>query len=233
MKKREQTLFSTPLHRDYWRLAASEFKRLDMLAVAALFLALRIAIKPLSIPIAENLRFSFDFLVNSVGSMIYGPLVGLAVGALSDTLGYIIHPTGVYFFPFMLVEMSSSFLFGLFLYRTKLTPTRIILSRFSVTVLCNLLLTPLIIKWQAALLGNAYALFTLPRMLKNVAEFPFQSVILVVWLGILTAVTDRMKITFSGHEKLKITKNNLLFLAIATAVAALVVAGYCLYRMNR
>ena len=45
--------------------------------------------------------------------MIYGPLVGLLVGAVSDTIGAVLFPTGAYFFPFIFVEMFSSFIFGL------------------------------------------------------------------------------------------------------------------------
>lgn len=231
-KKRDRQLFDSPFHVSFWKLAAKEFSYIEMIAVAAMFIALRIAVKSLTIPLTAGLKFSFDFLVNSVGSMIYGPLVGLAVGAVSDTVGYLLFPSGVYFFPFIFVEMSSSFLFGLFFYRARLTQTRIILSRLTVTVFCNLLLTPALMKWEMALgiYPKPYRFFVLSRVIKNICEFPFQSVILIFWLGSISAVTRRMELTFADGEKMKPTKKNLLFLIGITAAAILAVGLYILYK---
>lgn len=106
---------------------------------------MRIAVKAVKIVIIPGaLNFGFDFIVNSAGSMIYGPLVGLLVGAVSDTIGAVLFPTGAYFFPFIFVEMLSSFIFGLFLYRAKLSSWRVIASRFAVVVVCNFIVNPLV-----------------------------------------------------------------------------------------
>lgn len=100
--------------RSYWREAAKQFGDIRMITVAALIVALRVAVKFLRIPIAQGLAISLDAYVNSIGSVIYGPLVGLVVGAISDTLGCLITGRmGEYFPPFMLTEMLSSFIFAL------------------------------------------------------------------------------------------------------------------------
>ena len=71
-----------------------------MRVFAAVIIAMRIAVKAVKIVIIPGaLNFGFDFIVNSAGSMIYGPLVGLLVGAVSDTIGAVLFPTGAYFFP--------------------------------------------------------------------------------------------------------------------------------------
>ena len=86
--------FKTPFCREYWKLAFAEFKNTKMIVFAALILALRIAVKPLSIPVAGDLKEGIGFIVNAFGSMIYGPIVSLLSGALSDTLGYLLYPSG-------------------------------------------------------------------------------------------------------------------------------------------
>ena len=62
--------------------------------------------------------------------MLYGPIMALLGGLISDTIGAVLFPSGPYFFPYALIEMSSGFIFALFLYRAKLTEFRIILARF-------------------------------------------------------------------------------------------------------
>lgn len=95
--------------RSYWAEAARSFRNTRMLVFAALIVALRVAVKFLRVPLAAGLELSLDAYVNSLGSLVYGPLMGLAVGAVSDTVGCILAPTGAYFLPFILVEMTSSF----------------------------------------------------------------------------------------------------------------------------
>ena len=62
--------FKTPFCREYWKLAFAEFKNTKMIVFAALILALRIAVKPLSIPVAGDLKEGIGFIVNAFGSMI-------------------------------------------------------------------------------------------------------------------------------------------------------------------
>ena len=91
----DRTVFSHPFNGRYWRLALSEFRSLKMLVVAAMLTALRIAVKSLTIQIMPGLNITFGFIVNAVGSMIYGPVVAVVTSAVSDTLGAILFPTGV------------------------------------------------------------------------------------------------------------------------------------------
>ena len=99
-----KAIFSHPFCPEFWRCAAGEFKNWRMLVFAAVIIAMRIAVKAVKIVIIPGaLNFGFDFIVNSAGSMIYGPLVGLLVGAVSDTIGAVLFPTGAYFFHFIFV----------------------------------------------------------------------------------------------------------------------------------
>ncbi|MBQ4435586.1 MAG: hypothetical protein II879_05760, partial [Clostridia bacterium] len=63
-------LYDTPFSKEYWVQAASEFKNLRVLIFAALMIALRVALKSLSIPIAANLRINIAFFINAYGAMV-------------------------------------------------------------------------------------------------------------------------------------------------------------------
>ena len=76
--------FRTPFSADYWRQAFSELKNTRALVFAALILALRIAMKPLKIPIAADVNITFGFVVNALGAAVYGPVVALLSAALQS-----------------------------------------------------------------------------------------------------------------------------------------------------
>ena len=228
--KKSRELFAHPFSRAYWRLAALEFKDWKMLVLAAMLTAMRIAIKSLFIPVGPSLKVTFGFLVNAVGSMIYGPVVAIVTSAISDTLGAILFPSGTYFFPFIFEEIAGGVLFALFYYRAKLTTTRVTLGRLAVTVVCNLILNPILLMWYYALfMGKSYAFMTWPRLAKNIALFPLQTVALVLLFNLLLPVTNRLGLTYTGSGKMEITKKNILTLIALTLIAAAVVVAYYLW----
>lgn len=227
-------LFKSPFNRLYWQLSAAEFKNVKTLIIAALIIAVRVVIKNFKIPIIPPaLYFGFDFLINSVGSMIYGPLVALAVGAVSDTLGAVLFPIGTYFFPFIFVEMMSGFIFALFLYRQKLSTWRIVLSRLAVVVVCNFIINPIVMTWNNIFfMKDPYEFITLARVIKNAAMFPLESIVLVFWLSAINLELYRLGLTHSKPEKLKIELKHIIALAVAFLVAAAAIIGYARYKQN-
>ena len=166
--------------------------------------------------------------------MIYGPLVAIAASAVSDTLGAILFPQGAYFFPFIFVEIAGGLIFALFYYRAKMTAFRIILGRFAVTAVCNLILNPIIMYYYYELvLGKAYTLYTLPRVIKNLVLFPAESVVLVILFNALIPVTNHFKLTYTGKTKIQFTKRDIIILIIMTIVAALSIVGYLWYKKQQ
>ena len=194
--------FKTPFCREYWKLAFAEFKNTKMIVFAALILALRIAVKPLSIPVAGDLKEGIGFIVNAFGSMIYGPVVSLLSGALSDTLGYLLYPSGVYFPAYMITEMAGSFVFALFLYRAEITVPRLLLCRFSICLFVNVVLSyPIHVWYWNVVLGKAYSM-ALITVVKNVALFPIETVVLAVVFRALIPPFNRLGYVYSGTESL-------------------------------
>jgi len=230
MSENNRKLFTTPFSAEYWSLSLKEMKSVKVLVIAALLTALRIAIKSAKIPIGPDLTVTFGFVVNALGSMIYGPVMAAVTSAVSDILGAVIFPSGAFFFPFTLVEVMGGVLFALFYYRTKITTVRVVWGRFAVTAICNLLLNPIALYYYYTfLMGKSYAIFSLPRIIKNLALFPVQSLILVLFFNAMLPITNRMKLTHTGDIKLRIEKREIIMIVLLTLVSALAVAGYYLY----
>ena len=184
--------YPTPLSKAYWKDAAAELKDTRMLVITALMIALRVALKPLAIPLGPQLSIQTAMLATALGAMIYGPVVAIPAAMISDTVGFLLYPTGDYFLPFMLTEIASTMFYAIFLYRANVTPTRVMLSRFCICFFVNVVLQQFIYAWWYVYIGNpekamntVMDIMTVSRILKNIAMFPIESVVLTVFLRFL------------------------------------------------
>lgn len=229
--EKEEKSFKTRA-KEYWTEAAKNFTRTKMLVYAALICALRIVIKALKIPVLPgNLNISFDAYINALGSLVYGPLVGLVVGAVSDTIGAILFPSGTYFFPFIFVEMSSSFIFGLFLWKRKITVPRVILAKFAVSFFCNIILTSLVMKWFYAYLElkKAYPFINAVRIVKNLIMFPIEGILICFILNAFMPVLKQLKLTKFEQVGLKPTLKDFILVGVLLLVSIGLILFYIFF----
>lgn len=226
-------LFKTPFSREYWKTALGDFKNLRIMVFAALMVALRIALKPVGIPLALDLRINAGFFVNAYGAMVFGPVVAIFAAIITDTLGYLVFPNGVYFLPFVLTEIAGSVIFALFLYRTEITATRVILSRFCIDLFVNVgLNTPIMWLYYRMMMGKTYALFDVMRIVKNLAMFPVESILLILVLRLVIPPTQKLGYVYSGTERLRFTKRNVVTLVSLLCAGAILGGSYLVYNYN-
>ncbi len=221
------TLYKTPFCKAYWRDALLELKDTRMLVFAALIIALRVALKTLvRIPLGPSLDITPAFLANALGAMVYGPIVGAIGAVVSDLLGVMLRGD-TYFLPYVLTEISGTMIFALFFYRQRITPTRVILSRFAICLCVNILLqTPIDILYQIVYYGKSTYVLTLPRIFKNLFMFPIEAVVLTVFLRAIQPVTCRMNLTYDREATLRFTKRQIALLLVLVVVGAASVFGY-------
>ena len=234
MKKTEKStaLYPHPFSKAYWRDAAAELKDVRTLVFAALIVALRVALKMARIPLAPNLDITPAYLANALGAMIYGPVVGALSAVVSDFLGVMLRGD-TYFLPYVLTEISSSVIFAMFFYRQKITPTRAILSRFTICLVINILMQSSIdLLYYQVVLGKSTVLLSLPRILKNLFMFPIECVMLTVVLSAIQPITARMHLTYAGTESLRFTKKQVVLLVMLVMVGVGSVTGYLFYHYD-
>ena len=68
---------------------------------------------------AWNIKIGFGFVPVVIAAILYGPLAGGIVGALSDFIGALLFPIGTYFPGFTLTSFLMGMIFGLFLYKKQ------------------------------------------------------------------------------------------------------------------
>lgn len=221
VEQKKQTIFSGA----YWAEAAKELTNVKMLVFAALMIALRVVLKSVQIPIVPNqLQIGVGFLVNALGAMTFGPVMAVIAAGISDTAGALFFPSGAYFFPFIFVEIAGSLLFALFFYKRKITLPRIILARLSVVAVCNFVLNPLIMR---VYIGESYQLITTLRVVKNVAMFPVECLLLVIFLRAMAPILKSVGLCRAEVGELKLDVWKIVVLALLSILA---VIGFMLYR---
>lgn len=235
---KSKTLYPHPFSKAYWQDAALELKDTHMLVFAALMIALRLVMKQVFIPITPFLQINTAFFVNALGAMVFGPVYAIICAAVTDVLGYLIRPDGVYFVPFILTEIGGSLVFALFLYRAKVTTTRVMLSRFTISLAINVLLqTPIMMWYYALYMGGKQYTFAMavPGMVKNILMFPIESVLLTLFLGVMLPITCRLGLTYTGSDakqSLKFTRKQIVTLVLLFLVGVGCVFGYLTYYYN-
>jgi len=160
----------------YWSTAAAEFRKPRTLVFAALTIALGIVMNLFNIPVSENLHVSVAFLPVTLGSMVFGPVVGLSAGVVYDLVGFMVMPSGMFFPGYTLSSMLEFFIYGVFLYRRKLSVVRILAAKFTVNYLIHVGFGSL---WSAVLYGKAYYYYFWKGLIKNTILLPVEVLLLV------------------------------------------------------
>ena len=237
--QKSTALYPHPFSRAYWRDAAAEMKDTRMLVVTALMVALRIALKPFAIYIGPQMAIQTATLATALGAMIFGPVVAIPAAIVSDTIGFMIFPTGDYFLPFVLTEIAGTMIYALCLYRAKPSATRVIIARFLICFVVNVVLQQFIFAWQYTYMGNPekakesiLGIMTTARIFKNLFFFPIESVVITLFLKVLVPITSRAKLTYGGSKGLDFTKKQIAALVLLMVVGVGSAAGYLTYRYN-
>ena len=238
-RTRSTALYKTPFSPAYWRDAAAELKDTKMLVVTALLIALRIALKPAAIPLGPSLNIQTATLATALGAMIFGPVVAIPAALISDTIGFMIWPTGDYFFPFVLTEIAGTMIYALFLYRAKVTPTRVMLARFGICFFVNVVLQQFIYAWYYTYIGNPESakesilgIMTVTRIFKNLAMFPIETVVITLFLKVLIPVAKRAKLVFTPETDMSFNKKQIAALVLLMVIGAGSAVGYLAHRYN-
>lgn len=176
---------ASPFTRGYWHTAARELKNLRMLTLAAIVVALRIVLGGVRIPLGDNLNIFFGYLINSLGSAIYGPVVALLSGFATDILGYFVRPDGPFFPGYVLSTMLGSFFYALFFYRARITLPRIIGAKLTVNLLVNVGLGAL---WSAIQFSKGYYYYLVKSLAKNIGLLPVEALLLWLFLRAMAPI---------------------------------------------
>ena len=123
----------------------------------------------------EFLKITFGFIPISIVGALYGPVVGGMVGVAADVIGYAINPTGPYFIGFTISGFLSGFIYGMFLYKQRITLVRVLLAKLTISLFVQIGLNSV---WLKILFGTPIIAMLPTRLLKNAILLPIEVAIM-------------------------------------------------------
>lgn len=178
--------------REYWQSSFSKLKDIRYLAIIGLFIGMKVVASFISIRVSENLYVSLSFLFTSVEGAIIGPAAGMVSGAVTDVVGYMINSRGYPFFPgYTLSAMLGLLVYGVFLYRRKITIARLALSKIIVNYFVNVLLGSV---WSAMMMSKGYIFYATQSLIKNSILLPFEIIALTALFNMLIPTLQRQRL---------------------------------------
>lgn len=166
----------------------SNLKDFRMVVLAGLIAAVVIMCKSMFFTVGDNLRVYFGYIAVMIGCYIYGPILGILVGFVSDLLGYFLFPSGDYFFGYTISAMLAGFVYGMFLYKSRISFLRIFFAKAFVNIFVNLCLGSL---WSQMISGKAYLYYFYKSLVKNLVLLPIESIIAFAVLASLSSYLSK------------------------------------------
>lgn len=159
-----------------------ELKKLETIVMTALLIAIGIILGYFSIQLTDSIKIGISFVATQLTAVLYGPVVGGIMGGVADILKFIIKPTGAFFWGWTLNAIVGPVIYGMMLYKKKLTFLRIIVSKIVVAIVVNMFLGCL---WSSMLYGKGFWVLMGTKAIQQVIQVPIQSVIFYIFVKAL------------------------------------------------
>lgn len=149
------------------------------LCVCGLFVAAYVALSFFSIKMTEFLEFRFAFLALAAAAAYGGPVMGMAAGLTGDVISFFAAPqTGPFFPGFTISYTLLGFLFGMILYRSRITPLRAFAAGLAEYVIACTLNTI----WLHFMYGMEWEYLITIRLIKNTVSLGVNTILLFVFM---------------------------------------------------
>ena len=159
-----------------------ELKKLDTIVMTALLIAIGIVLGYFSIQLTDSIKIGVSFVATQLTAVLFGPVVGAIMGGVADVLKFIMKPTGAFFWGWTFNAMVGPLLYGVLLYKKKLTFVRILISKIVVAIVVNMFLGCL---WSSILYGKGFWVLMSSKAIQQVIQVPIQSVIFFAFVKAL------------------------------------------------
>lgn len=174
------------------RRSAAELYNIRSLCGISMLLAVAVALNyTASFYIMPTLKIGPGYLITALLGMLYGPVAGGIAAGLGDIIKYLLKPDGVFFFGYTLNAILGGVIYGLFLYKAKVSVLRCTLAKLIINLGVNSCLGTL---WNSMLYGKAFAVILPARLIANVVKVPFEVIILMILMPMVIHALKRARV---------------------------------------
>lgn len=163
-----------------------DISKVKNITICGLFIALYIILSYFNIKISDLIEIRFGFVILALAGFYGGPVMGLIVGAASDVISMLLTAGkgSAFFFGFTVSYALLGFLFGVVLYKSKITIVKVLITaliQFLISVTLNSV-------WLHTMYGMPWEYLMTMRLMKEAIMFPINSIILYIIMNAFTKV---------------------------------------------
>ena len=174
---------------------------ISILTASALLIALGVVLSLFRIPLSTVTEITLTGLPIAAGGFLFGPWIGMLIGALVDICGFFVAPKGPFFPGFTISTALMGMVYGLFLYRkwwdnktcrktlfhagAKGLALRVVFSHLLKTVFISLLLNCF---WLSVFYGMTFKVVFLASIPKEAINFPIEVFLIYSVVRILNRI---------------------------------------------
>lgn len=171
------------------RFDAANLHNTRLVVFAALMIAMARALSLVpGIPIFHT-KLTFGFLARALCALVCGPALGLLYGFAEDILGFILQPSGEFFFGYTLSTMLGVLIYAVCFYRRRITVVNIVLANVLVNLLVNVVLGSV---WNVMTRGAGYWGWFWPSLLKNLGTIIPKAILLYILFNSILPILQRI-----------------------------------------
>ena len=161
------------------------------LTTLAMLIAIEVILSRFLSVNAWNIKIGFGFIPVVIAAVLYGPLAGGIVGALSDFIGALLFPIGTYFPGFTLSSFLMGVVFGLFLYKKQSWLQGLAavgINQFILGLFLNTF-------WISVLYGSPYVPLLATRVFQSILLTVVQLICIQLMIPILNRYGKKVSVT--------------------------------------
>lgn len=146
------------------------------IVLMAFLMAIQIVISFIFLPVGENLKIYFTFIIVMIAAIIFNGYEVLIYAVIEDNIAFFLYPQGAYFFGYTISAVLGIMIYHLFLH-DKVNIKRICLAKILVNLFVNVLLGSL---WSMILYSKGYLYYLASSLVKNTLMLPLEIIIFIV-----------------------------------------------------
>ena len=162
--------------------SSRELRNLNTIVITALLIAIGILLGQFSVQITPQIKIGVSFIATQLTATLFGPVVGGVMGGVADVLKFIMKPTGAFSILWTLNAVVGPVIYGILLYKKKLTFWRILASKTIVAVVVNICMST---AWNFIYIGMGCFAVLPAKLLQQVIQVPIQSLIFYLFVKAL------------------------------------------------
>lgn len=171
------------------QLSARELSVPSSLAICGMLLALRVVLgyfANFTQVFILSVKIGFNFLPIAIAALLFGPVAACIVGGAGDMLSFFLNPQGGAYFPGWTISgIIAGFIYGLFLYKKRVHPVRIVLCLITTGIFVELLLGTV---WLYLQYSFPFAETLLTRSLTLLIKTPVEIAVLILVFGAIKKI---------------------------------------------